>query len=133
MDRCSRSPTGMRNLRGADGKSALAGSDSHTRLGWAKPIPKSREPVTAANSVDGLKRGRTVVFGEAGSYPKLMRAVLDISCGMMGERRWTLALAPLMSGVPLVVLAIVARELAFAHHWGRHTNRLADAVPELSR
>ena len=52
---------------------------------------------------------------------------------MIGERCWTFALAPLMSGVPLVVLAILARELAFAHHWGRHTNKLANAVPELSR
>jgi hypothetical protein len=40
--------------------------------------------------------------------------------------------APLMSGVPLVVAAILART-AFAYHWGRHTNKLANVDAELSR
>ncbi|MEO8051232.1 MAG: hypothetical protein ABI833_12520 [Acidobacteriota bacterium] len=50
---------------------------------------------------------------------------------MMRERRWTVALAPLLSGVPLVVLAILARELVFAQRWERHTSRLGNAIPEL--
>ena len=35
---------------------------------------------------------------------------------------------PLLAGVPLVVLAIVLRELAFAQHRGRCTARLANPV-----
>ena len=114
-------------------KIALAGSDSHTIAGLGRTYTQVQGTRDSREFVDGLKRGRTAVFGEAGSYPKLLRAVLDISCAMIGEQRWTLALAPLMSGVPLVVAAILARELAFAHRWGRHTSRLANAVPELSR
>jgi predicted metal-dependent phosphoesterase TrpH len=114
-------------------KIALAGSDSHTLGGLGRTytqVPGARD---SREFVDGLKRGRTAAFGEAGSYPKLLRAVLEISCAMIGERRWTLALAPLMSCVPLVVAAILARELAFAHRWGRHTNRLVNALPEPSQ
>jgi predicted metal-dependent phosphoesterase TrpH len=114
-------------------KIALAGSDSHTLTGLGRTftqVPGARNP---REFLDGLKRGRTSAFGEGGSYGKLLRAVLEISCGMMGERRWTVGLSPLMSGVPLVVLAIMIRELAFAQRWGRHTSRLANAIPELSR
>jgi predicted metal-dependent phosphoesterase TrpH len=114
-------------------KIGLAGSDSHTLGGLGRTYTQVQGARDSREFVDGLKRGRTAVFGEAGSYPKLLRAVLEISCAMIGERRWTLALAPLMSGVPLVVAAILARELAFAHRWGRQTNRLANALPELSR
>ncbi len=114
-------------------KIALAGSDSHTLGGLGRTYTQVQGARDPREFVDGLKRGRTTAFGEAGSYPKLLRAVLEISCAMIGERRWTMALAPLMSGVPLVVLAIVAREMAFANRWGRHTSRIANAVPELSR
>ena len=104
-------------------KIALAGSDSHTLAGLGRTYTQVQGARDNREFVAGLKRGRTAVFGEAGSYPKLLRAVLEISCAMIGERRWTLALAPLLSGVPLVVLAIVAREMAFAHRWGRHTSK----------
>jgi predicted metal-dependent phosphoesterase TrpH len=121
-------------------KIALAGSDSHTLAGLGQTYTQIHGARDCREFVDGLKRGRTTAFGESGNYGKLLRAVLEISCGMMRERRWTVALAPLMSGVPLVVLAILARELAFAHRWGRqatrrgcHTTRLANAVPELGR
>lgn len=114
-------------------KIALAGSDSHTLAGLGRTFTQVHGARDPREFLVGLKRGRTAAFGEAGSYPKLLRAVLEISCCMMGERRWTIGLAPLMSGVPLVVLAIIAREMAFAQRWGRHTSRLANAIPELSR
>ena len=114
-------------------KIALAGSDSHTLGGLGLTYTQVQGARDSREFVDGLKRGHTAAFGESGSYPKLLRAVLEISCAMIGEPRWTVALAPLMSGVPLVVLAIVAREMAFAQRWGRHINKLANAVPELSR
>jgi predicted metal-dependent phosphoesterase TrpH len=104
-------------------KIALAGSDSHTLAGLGRTYTQVQGARDRREFVEGLKRGRTAAFGESGSYSKLLRAVLEISCGMMRERRWTLALAPLMSGVPLVVLAIIARELAFAQRWGRHTTK----------
>jgi len=116
-------------------KIALAGSDSHTLGGLGHTYTQVQGARDRREFVDGLKRGRTAAIGESGSYPKLLRAVLEISCGMMLEKRWTFALAPLMSGVPLVVFAILARELVFARQWGvrrgRSTTRIANAVPEL--
>ncbi len=121
-------------------KIALAGSDSHTSGGLGRTYTQVQGARDPREFVAGLKRGRTTAHGESGSYSKLLRAVLEISCEMMREKRWTLGLAPLMSGVPLVVLAILARELAFAHHWGRrttrrigNTTRIANPVPELGR
>lgn len=99
-------------------KVALAGSDSHTLAGLGRTYTQVQGAHERREFIEGLKRGRTLAFGESGSYRKLLRAVLEISCGMMVDRRWTVALAPLMSGVPLVVLAIIARELAFAQRWG---------------
>jgi predicted metal-dependent phosphoesterase TrpH len=109
-------------------KIALAGSDSHTLASLGRTYTQVKGARDRREFIDGLKRGRTAAFGESGNYGKLLRAVLEISCGMMRERRWTLGLAPLMCGVPLVVLAIMARELAFAQRWGRHTTRLVGAV-----
>ena len=114
-------------------KIALAGSDSHTLAGLGRTYTQVQGARDRREFIDGLKRGWTAAFGEAGSYGKLLRAVLEISCGMMSERRWTIALAPLMSGVPLVVLALITRELAFAQRWGRHANRLGNVVPDPGR
>jgi predicted metal-dependent phosphoesterase TrpH len=102
-------------------KIALAGSDSHTFAGLGRTYTQVQGARNRGEFVDGMKRGGTTAIGEPGSYRKLLRAVLEISCGMMRERRWTIALAPLMAGVPLVVLAILAREMAFANRWGRQT------------
>jgi predicted metal-dependent phosphoesterase TrpH len=114
-------------------KIALAGSDSHTLASLGRTYTRVAGARDRREFLDGLKRGRTAAFGESGTYGKLLRAVLEISCGMMGERRWTLGLAPLLAGVPLVVLAIMARELAFAQRWGRRTTRIVNAVPLPSR
>lgn len=104
-------------------KIVLAGSDSHTLAGLGRTYTQVQGARDLREFIHGLKSGRTAAFGESGSYGKLLRAVLDISCGMMVERRWIFALAPLMSGVPLVVFAILAREVAFAHRWGRHVSK----------
>ena len=113
-------------------KIALAGSDSHTVASLGQTYTQVQGARNRREYLDGLRRGRTAAFGESGNYGKLTRAVLEISCGMMTERRWTSWLAPLLAGVPLVVLVIVARELAFAHQWGRRTNRVLDAMPAVS-
>ena len=110
-------------------KIALAGSDSHTLAPLGRTYTRVQGLVTAANSSTGLKRGRTAVFGESGNYGKLTRAVLEIACHMMGERRGTVWLAPLLAGVPLVILARLAQEIVFAHQWGRRTTRIVNALP----
>ena len=109
-------------------KIGLAGSDSHTLAGLGQTYTEVQGAHDCREFLAGLKQGRTAAIGEAGNYGKLLRAVLEISCGMMGERRWTRWMAPLLAGVPLVVAGIVLREIAFAQHWGRCTSRLVGAV-----
>lgn len=110
-------------------KITLAGSDSHTLAGLGRTYTRVHGARDRQEFLDGLKRGRTALLGEAGSYGKLTRAVLDIACNMMAEQPWTRCLAPLLAGVPFVVLAIVAREWDFAQKWGRRTTRLVNPVP----
>lgn len=110
-------------------KIGLAGSDSHTLAALGQTYTQVHGARDCREFLDGLKQGRSTAFGESGNYGKLTRAVLEISCGMMGERRWTRWLAPMLAGVPVVVLAIVLQEFAFAQHWGRCTTRLVNAVP----
>jgi predicted metal-dependent phosphoesterase TrpH len=109
-------------------KIGLAGSDSHTLAALGRTYTEVHGARDCGEFLDGLKQGRTAVFGDAGNYGKLLHAVLEISYGMMGERQWTRWMAPLLAGVPLVVAAIVLRELTFAQHWGRSTNRLVGVV-----
>jgi len=108
-------------------KIALAGSDSHTLASLGRTYTRVQGARDRREFLEGLKRGRTATFGESGDYWKLTRAVLEISCGMMGDRRWTGCLAPLLAGVPFVVLTIILKEVAFAQVWGRRT-RIVNAV-----
>lgn len=68
-------------------KIALAGSDSHTLAGLGRTYTQVPGAGDRSEFIDGLKRGCTAAFGESGNYGKFLRAVLDISCGMMGDRR----------------------------------------------
>ena len=109
-------------------KIGLAGSDSHTLAGLGRTYTEVHGARDCREFLEGLKQGRTAASGESGNYGKLLCAVLEISCGMMGEMRWTRSMAPLLAGVPLVVAAIVLHELGFARHWGRSTSRLVGVV-----
>jgi len=109
-------------------KIAVAGSDSHTLAALGQTYTQVHGARDCREFLDGLKQGTTAAFGEAGNYGKFTRAVLEIYCGMMREQQWTRWMAPLLAGVPLVVLAIVLRELAFAQHWRRCTARLSNPV-----
>ncbi len=113
-------------------KIALAGSDSHTLAALGQTYTRVHGARNRREFLDGLKQGRTAASGESGNYGKLTRAVLEISCGMMGETRWTRFMAPLLAGVPVVVAAIILQEMAFAQHWGRCTNKLVGAVETAS-
>ena len=105
-------------------KIGLAGSDSHTLAGLGRTYTEVHGARDCREFLGGLKQGRTAAFGESGNYGKLLRAVLEISCGMMGERPGTRWMAPLIAGVPVVVAAIVLHEMSFAQHWGRCSGRL---------
>jgi predicted metal-dependent phosphoesterase TrpH len=110
-------------------KIALAGSDSHTMASLGRTYTKVPGARTLREFLAGLNQGRAATEGESGNYWKLTRAVLEIACDLMRERRWTAVLAPLLAGVPLVILANLVRETSFAYHWGRRTARFHRPVP----
>ena len=110
-------------------KIALAGSDSHTMASLGRTYTCVANARTRAEFLDGLSRGLCATAGESGNYWKLTRAVLDIACDLMRERRWTCLLSPLLAGLPLVILANLASETAFACHWGRRSARFGKPLP----
>jgi predicted metal-dependent phosphoesterase TrpH len=110
-------------------KIALAGSDSHTMASLGQTYTRVAGARTSGEFLDGLRQGRAVTMGASGNYWKLTRAVLDIACDLMREKRWTCMLAPLLAGVPLVILGNLASEAAFACYWGRRTERLSKPLP----
>jgi predicted metal-dependent phosphoesterase TrpH len=103
----------------------LGGSDSHTLNGLGRTFTEVPGAWTPEEYLAGLRAGWSRVCGESGSYWKLTRDVLSISLAMIREHPATALLSPLWAAVPLVTLANVALESAFANRWGnRHAPRL---------
>jgi predicted metal-dependent phosphoesterase TrpH len=105
------------------GITPLGGSDAHTMAGLGRTYTVARAARSKAEFMEGLRRGRVRVAGAHGGYWTLTRAVLEIGIGLMRERGWARCLAPLMLAAPLVTLANLARELAFASKWSRRAAR----------
>ena len=99
------------------GTAEVGGSDSHAMpsvgCAWTV-VPRAR---SKQEYLEGLRRGMGKVRGETGSYYKLTRDVLSIAREMMRRNPWTLPLAPLAVGVPLVLLGNYAIESVFARLW----------------
>jgi predicted metal-dependent phosphoesterase TrpH len=98
-------------------KAELGGSDAHALASvgcaWTL-VPGARN---RQDYLDGLRRGFGRVRGATGSYWKLTRDVLAI-CGLMVRHNpFTLPLAPLALGVPLVTAANYVVEAFFADSW----------------
>ena len=110
-------------------KATVAGSDAHTLASLGCTYTQVHSARDRREFMEGLRRGRGIATGDSGGYMKLTRAVGEIGFELLKEKRWTVLLSPLMALIPLVTLAHVARETAFAHKWGRRIAGLADAAP----
>ncbi len=116
----------------AAGLSAVGGSDAHTlssvaRAWTAVPGARNREEF-----LEGLRRGLTLPEGSSGTYARLTADVARIFAaayaegarrcldGWIAAARFTaiLAVAPILTMIPLATAAIYAHELLFAtrHH-----------------
>ncbi len=108
-------------------KAVVAGSDSHT-LG-SLGLTYTAAP-GARSKVEYLERVRLragVAEGESGRYGKLTRAVAEIAMELFREKRWTMALSPLLVALPVVTLVNCLLEDAFARWWEKRV------MPESAR
>jgi hypothetical protein len=101
------------------GKIAIGGSDAHTMASLGRTYTEVAGARDREEFLAGLKMGRTRVNGVSGDYWKLTRAIWEIGCSLMKERRGALLLAPLLAAVPAVTMVNLALEYAFAYRWGR--------------
>jgi predicted metal-dependent phosphoesterase TrpH len=101
----------------SQGKTAIAGSDSHALRGVGRTYTEIRGACDKADFLAGLRRGQTRVAGESGSWLKLTCDVLEIVGAMAAENPATRCLVPLAAAVPVVTLANLVREWLFSEHW----------------
>jgi predicted metal-dependent phosphoesterase TrpH len=108
------------------GRIAMGGSDAHTLASLGRTYTTVGGARTAAEFLEGLKQGHSIVEGESGDVWRLTKAVCSIGASMVQEKPWTAILIPLMAFVPAITIVNFMLELSFAAKWG---NRVA-AVPK---
>jgi predicted metal-dependent phosphoesterase TrpH len=99
------------------GKTAIAGSDSHTIMGVGRTYTEVPGARTADEFFAGLRAGRGRVHGEHGSCGKLTLDVFSIVASLFGDKPWTLALSPLAVFVPAFTLGHWLNEIRFCKKW----------------
>jgi predicted metal-dependent phosphoesterase TrpH len=100
------------------GRIAMGGSDAHTLAALGRTYTTVGGARTAAEFLEGLKQGHSVVHGESGDVWRLTKAVCSIGASMVQEKPWTAILIPLMAFVPAITIANFMLELSFAAKWG---------------
>ena len=98
-------------------RAEVGGSDAHAMgsVGSAYTVvPGARDK---REYLEGLRRGRGRVRGQAGGVWKLTREVLAIGREMARENPWTLPVAALGVAVPLVIFGNYVAESVFARWW----------------
>jgi len=108
-----------RRFAAQHGKAAVAGSDAHTLRSLGSAWTEVRQARTREDYLAGLRLGHTRVHGRSSGSFHFTLDVLTIVGELMREKIWTVALAPLVAALPLVILLHHARESAFARHWFR--------------
>jgi len=111
------------------GKIAIAGSDAHTMASLGRTYTEVSGSRDRDEFLAGLRHGRSRVAGVSGDYWKLTRAIAEIGCSLIRERRGALLLAPLLAVVPAITLVNLALEFEFAHRWGRRVQWMWNGAP----
>jgi hypothetical protein len=75
--------------------------------------------------LEGLRQSHGAVAGRSGNYWKMTGTVWTIGWGLIGAQPLAWLLFPLMAAVPLVTLANVLYETAFAAKWRRRLEGLS--------
>jgi predicted metal-dependent phosphoesterase TrpH len=106
-------------LAEAIGKPVSAGSDSHTMRTLGRTFTEVPGARTAAEFLDGLRAGRGRAHGVSGDWRRVLIDVATITGLMIRERPWTLALLPVMLGIPVATFLNGIHERKFAANWAR--------------
>ena len=109
------------------GKPVVGGSDSHTLAGLARTFTEVPGASNAEEFLAGMRRGQSLAHGESGDYWKLTAAVCEIGVSLVRAVPPMTLCAGLFALAPVVTLANLFRETAFAWYWGQR-NRDADPV-----
>jgi len=103
---------------------AVGGSDAHALRSAGSAWTEVRGARNKAEFLEGLREGRARVYGESGDYLKLTLDVLMIGFKMFREKPFTLPLAPLVVGVPVLTFIHHLLEGRFARKWGQTWARM---------
>jgi predicted metal-dependent phosphoesterase TrpH len=109
------------------GKPVVGGSDSHTLAGLARTFTEVPGASNAEEFLAGMRCGQSLAHGESGDYWKLTAAVCEIGVSLVRAVPPMTLCAGLFALAPVVTLANLFRETAFAWYWGQR-NRDADPV-----
>lgn len=111
---------------------ALGGSDGHALFSLGLTYTEVHGARDKREFMDGLRADRARVLGQSGSFWKLTRSVWEVGSGMVCEKGWAWALAPLFLAVPAVTAVNCALEAAFARRWSRglRSDARMPAMPE---
>lgn len=117
-------------LAARSGKAATGGSDSHTLRTLACTYTEVPGARSANEFLAGLRAGKGRVHGVSGDWRRVTADVLTITGAMLRERPWTLALMPLVLGIPVVTFFNTIRERRFAAEWAERLDlTVADSGP----
>jgi predicted metal-dependent phosphoesterase TrpH len=100
-------------------KSAIAGSDAHSRLGLGRTYTAVPGARSKAEFLEQLRCRAGLAEGDNGGYWKLTRTVIEIASGLLREEPWALCLAPLLLLVPAVTLGNCLIEAGFHRRWSK--------------
>jgi|SRR5580704_2140473 predicted metal-dependent phosphoesterase TrpH len=101
-------------------KIGIGGSDAHAlpSVGLTyTEVPGARDK---EEFFAGLRSGMGRVGGESGRFAKLTGDVLLIALGLMRERSWTTAMAPLALLIPPIIFLHYREEREFTRRWAAH-------------
>jgi len=106
-------------------KAVVGGSDAHTLGSLGLTYTEVAGARGRQDFLEGLRQSRSVVAGRSGDYWKMTGTVCTIGWHLMSAQPFAWFLFPLMAAVPLVTLANVLYETAFAAKWRRRLEGLS--------
>lgn len=98
---------------------AAGGSDAHTVSSAGRVYTEVPGARNKQEFLQGLRSGRSRVFGESGTWWQMTRDVLRIAAAMVGEHPAKLVLAPLALAVPAATSLHWMAEQVFVRWWSR--------------